>query len=383
MKNGGGPMMKNGITGIHLLMNMALILYKRNHMTTSNKSIKATVAGIATVISIILVCFFSMTACSPGTEDEYPVRERQAGMVLVDSNQVVAVVNGKDIKAGIIQEILESRVLQEQMELGRPLAQREIDQKRRMLIEQLIIEEVIKQAVEASTITVSQAEIDRRIDVIAEEFGGMVNFTNYLVTRGYTLDAFKEDARIDAIAAAMMEAQIGAETTTVDMAKEYYEEHRPEFIFPEEVTVSHILMQVDPETPADMQSNIVKKLKDIKQEILDGLEFGEAAAIYSECPSAEAKGYIGTITRNDTDISKPFADGAFATPLSNVSDIVQTEFGSHLIYVTGKEGVRTANFELVKFAVMNYLDQVRQREMIRDWTQKLRAKANVIYKKNF
>lgn len=351
-------------------------------MITNEKSVKATAAGI-TALLIILGCFVCMTACSPATEEEYPGRGGQAGTVLVDSNQVVAIVNGQEIKAGIIQEILETRVLQEQMELGRPLAQREIDQKRRMLIEQLIIEEVIKQAVEGSTITVSQAEIDRRIDVVAEEFGGMVNFTNYLVMRGYTLDAFKEDARIDAVAAAMMEAQIGAETTTATMAKEYYEEHRPEFVFPEEVTVSHILMKVDPETPADMQSNIVKQLKDIKQEIQDGLDFGEAAEMYSECPSAKAKGYIGTITRNDTDISKPFGDGAFATPLSNISDIVQTEFGSHLIYVTGREGIRTANFEMVKFAVMNYLDQVRQREMIREWTQKLRAKANVIYKKNF
>jgi parvulin-like peptidyl-prolyl isomerase len=352
-------------------------------MTTNKKGITAAAAGIAAFLIIIMVCMVCMTACSPGAEDEYPVPDTQAGTVLVDSNQVVAVVNGKEIKAGIIQEILENRVLQEQMELGRPLAQREIDQKRRMLIEQLIIEEVIKQAVEGSTITVSQAEIDSRVDTIAEEFGGMENFTNYLVMRGYTLDLFKEDARIDAIAAAMMEAQIGSETTTVTMAQEYYNEHEPEFVFPEEVTVSHILLKVDPDTPADTQSNIVNQLKDIKQEVQDGLDFGEAAEMYSECPTAKQKGYIGTITRNDTDISQLFADGAFATPLSNVSDVVQTEFGSHLIYVTGRQGIRTANFEMVKFAVMNYLDQVRQREMIREWTQKLRAKANVIYKKNF
>jgi parvulin-like peptidyl-prolyl isomerase len=303
--------------------------------------------------------------------------------VLIDSNEVVAVVNDKEIKAGIIQEILEKRVLEQQMELGRPLAQREIDQKRRLLIEQLIVEEVIRQAVESSTIKVSNAEIDQRLELIAEEFGGMTRFTNYLLRSGYTLDAFRNDARIDLTAAAIMRSQMGSETTTVSMAKEYYEKQKEDFIFPEEVSVSHILFKVGPETSAEEQSNSVKRLLDVRKEITDGLDFGEAAELYSECPSSKLKGQIGTIRRGDENISQLFAEGAFATPLSNVSGVVNTEFGSHLIYVTGKENVRTAAFELIKFAIMEGLDQIREREMVQEWTQKLRAKANVVYKTKY
>jgi len=342
--------------------------------------IRVTFTAMTLMLVTGIVC---LSGCSPATEDEPISRKYTPGSEIINSNEVVAIVNDKEIKAGIIQEILEKRILEEQMEKGRPLATREIDQKRRMLIEQLIVEEVIRQAVESSTINVSKAEIDRRFELIGEEFGGMERFTNYLIQSGYSLEDFRNDARIDLTAAAIMRSQMGSHTTTVSMAQEYYVKQKDDFVFPEEASVSHILFKVGPETPAADQSNLVKRLLDIRKEILDGLDFGEAAELYSECPSAKLKGQIGTIRRGDDKISKLFADGAFATPLSNISGVVNTEFGSHLIYVTGRENVRTAEFELIKFAIMDGLDQIQEREMVQEWTQKLRAKANVIYKTKY
>ena len=342
------------------------------------------VKGISGIIAIALLALV-MNGCDSRSPDELPeltnLDRTPSFTPALDSNDVVAVVNGVEVKAGPVEEILQNRVMQQQMQSGTPLSAQEIDQKRRMLIDQLIIEEVIKQAVDASTITVTEAEIDTRLEAAAEQFGGMTMFTQYLESVGYTLEALRNDAKIDAKAAAMMQSQLGSMTVSVDKAAAYYEENPDEFVFPEQVTASHILLKVGPETSAEEQSNIVKRLLDIKQKIAAGeMTFGEAAKQYSECPSAEYMGRIGAVKKDDPGVSKPFADAAFATPVSNVSDVVQSEFGSHLIYITSHQAMHTAEYENVETAIVNYLNQIKQREMIREWTQKLRAKAKVEYK---
>lgn len=83
---------------------------------------------------------------------------------------------------------------------------------------------------------------------------------------------------------------------------------------------------------------LVKELelaKEIRQEILDGKKFEDAAAQYSSCPSGASGGDLGFFGRGQ--MVKPFEDAAFELEVGVVSEPVQTQFGWHLILVTEKE----------------------------------------------
>lgn len=83
---------------------------------------------------------------------------------------------------------------------------------------------------------------------------------------------------------------------------------------------------------------LVKELElanEIRQEILDGKTFEDAAAEYSSCPSGVNGGDLGFFGRGQ--MVKPFEDAAFELEVGVVSEPVQTQFGWHLILVTDKD----------------------------------------------
>ena len=177
-----------------------------------------------------------------------------------------------------------------------------------------------------------------------------------------------------------MEKQMGFEPVTAKQAMEYYDTHTNEFAIPESIDVSHILIKMSPEASTATQQVIVAKLKEVKKKIMDGMSFGDAAKKYSECPTGKMAGDVGQISINDDTISAPFSKAAFALPVSNVSDVVKSEFGAHLIYVTQKNAANTASFSEVETKLVDYMNQIKKRNLAEEWTIDLRSKADVKYK---
>jgi len=90
-----------------------------------------------------------------------------------------------------------------------------------------------------------------------------------------------------------------------------------------EVRASHILVKTETEASA-----LVKKLA-------AGSKFEDLARQYSTCPSGKSGGDLGFFGKGQ--MVKPFEDAAFTLPVGTVSAPVKTEFGYHLIKVTGKK----------------------------------------------
>ena len=99
-----------------------------------------------------------------------------------------------------------------------------------------------------------------------------------------------------------------------------------------EVNASHILLMVPKNATPEQAEDVLKRIKEIREEIIAGKDFNEAAVEYSEDPSAKTNmGKLGYFTAFQMVV--PFENAAFTTPVGEVSEPIKTSFGYHLLKV--------------------------------------------------
>jgi peptidyl-prolyl cis-trans isomerase SurA len=111
--------------------------------------------------------------------------------------------------------------------------------------------------------------------------------------------------------------------------RQYYEEHLEEFVTPEEVRVRHIILLFNDSTDRNKEGVIRKKAADILKRIKQGEDFAHLASMFSEDQSAKNDGDLGYFTRGK--MIKIFEDTAFRLKKGEVSDIIRTPFGFHIL----------------------------------------------------
>ncbi len=114
----------------------------------------------------------------------------------------------------------------------------------------------------------------------------------------------------------------------------YWQEHQDEFKAPEERQVRHILISVPKDADQAAQAQALEKAKKIREQLKNGADFAELAKQYSQDPgSREQGGDLGWITRGI--MVKPFEEAAFKLAKGEISEPVRTQYGYHIIQVTG------------------------------------------------
>jgi peptidyl-prolyl cis-trans isomerase D len=116
-----------------------------------------------------------------------------------------------------------------------------------------------------------------------------------------------------------------------DEITEYYNENQTEFQNPKTVEARHILIKVDQNAGSEEVAKAKERIEGIWQKAKDGQDFAELAKQFSEGPSKDKGGYLGTFGREA--MVKPFADAAFSMKAGEISDPVKTQFGWHIIKV--------------------------------------------------
>ena len=126
------------------------------------------------------------------------------------------------------------------------------------------------------------------------------------------------------------EAFRGDVTVTNEDAREYYDDNEAKYS-KSEVKARHILLEVEEDAEGEALAEARVRLEEIRARIVEGADFAEMAEEHSEGPSAARGGDLGWFTKDR--MVAPFAETAFAMEVGDLSDIVRTRFGLHLIKV--------------------------------------------------
>ena len=144
-------------------------------------------------------------------------------------------------------------------------------------------------------------------------------------------------------------------TSTVEVSEPdieaYYSNNKEKYQQPETVHARHILLKLDKEASPEEVAKRREKAVEIMEKAKAGDNFAELAKTYSEGPSKEKGGDLGTFERGD--MVKPFSDKAFSMAPGDISDPVRTQFGWHIIKVEEKTEKSVKPLAKVK-------DQIRQ-----------------------
>jgi peptidyl-prolyl cis-trans isomerase C len=167
-----------------------------------------------------------------------------------------------------------------------------------------------------------------------------------------------------------------AEPTEAE-AREFYDSNKERFTTPERVRASHILINV-----ADTDSDVTReqkkaKIEDIRAQLVAGGDMAALARENSDCPSKDKGGDLGFFGRGQ--MVKPFEDAAFALEVGEISPVVETKFGYHVIKVTEKEDAGSTSFEDVKDSIIDYLADMKKQDEMNTYMTSLRDAAVIEY----
>jgi len=135
-------------------------------------------------------------------------------------------------------------------------------------------------------------------------------------------------------------------TLTDEEIKEYYEYNIDAFKVPRKVKARHILFKVGKDAPEEEINKVKERAAKVLEEAKKGEDFAALAKKYSEGPTAKDGGDLGYFSEGQ--MVKPFEEAAFKLKKGEISGLVRTDFGFHIIKVEDVQPARTKSFEEVR-----------------------------------
>ena len=344
----------------------------------------------------ILACFvIFLTAialsCKPKTPKDTDADK--SSTVPADSGPDIAVtINGVDILESEIEKHVKPQIemiAKQSAQLPPTFAEQYAKQLREQFIEQTIRRNLLDEKVKQANIVITDELVMSTIQEIAagqKEPLSVEEFKQKLEEYGQSFDNVKEEVRNGLARNQFMEAQwAGKINVTEEDAQKYYQENSKQFETPEQVRASHILIKpelIDPNVDPNADPNEAKakartKTEDLLKQIKEGADFAELAKSQSVCPSAPQGGDLGFFPRGET--NPAFENVAFELEIGQISEVVETEYGYHIIKVTEHKDASTTSFEQAKDDIIKQLTQTKQSEIAEEYIESLKAGAKIVY----
>ncbi|MGD8376104.1 MAG: peptidyl-prolyl cis-trans isomerase [Acidobacteriota bacterium] len=160
---------------------------------------------------------------------------------------------------------------------------------------------------------------------------------------------------------------------TEEDARAYYEDNlATQYSTPEQVRASHILIRVPEDATAEQEEAAAKRARELLARIRSGEDFAKLAEEYSEDETnASLGGDLGFFPRDR--MVPAFSEAAFGLAMNQVSEPVRTQFGFHIIKLTGRREASTRPFAEVRDPIMRQLQFSRGQEALRDTVASFRS----------
>ena len=244
------------------------------------------------------------------------------------------------------------------------------------ILENLIDAEILYQQSQKEGVKVDDQSINKQIETIKKRFSDEVAYKKALEGMDVSEKEIRAKIRRGLAIKQLLDTNVLQKiAVTEEESKKFYNNNPNLFKQTEQIKASHILIKVAPDAEESKKIQARKKIEAVQKKVRQGEDFGLLAKTSSEGPTAQRKGDLGYFGRGR--MVKPFEDAVFALNVGEVSEIVETQFGYHLIKVIDKKPPRTIPYKEVQQKLEQHLKNEKEKTEIQGYIENLKKSATI------
>lgn len=244
----------------------------------------------------------------------------------------------------------EGAALFRDINMNAPESQREnmLYEARKKIVETLVEKLLLLREAERMGLEVSEEELSSAVEgVLKENRIGRKELDQALAQEGMSFEKYEADLKEQILRSKMLDRKIRGTIKISDEEVEiYFEGNKGSFALDEEIRVRHILFLVPKGASQEEVFKIKEKAGVVLKKARAGEDFEALAREYSEGPSASSGGDLGFFKK--ADMVKEFSSAAFALNKEEISPLVLSPFGFHIIKLLEKRGGTSLSFDDAK-----------------------------------
>lgn len=288
----------------------------------------------------------------------------------------VVKVNGSVITKPELDRAVKALLAQNRVK--EPLPQEQMDKATQVALEQLTAAELLYQEAKKLEIKDLDQLVEEKFKQNRAKFPTPEEYEKTLKTIGMTDEEVREAMSREIVVNNFVQKQFSAKATcSEEQARKFYEDNKEKlFLKGERVAVSHILVGVEQKGAPQDKQKAKEKAEALLNRVQNGEDFAEVARKESTCPSKAEGGDLGVFGRGR--MTPVFEQAAFALQKKGeLSPVVATEYGYHIIKLKEKISPSTEKYEEVREKIVQFLKQEQVRKSVAEFVGKLRGKAKI------
>jgi parvulin-like peptidyl-prolyl isomerase len=243
------------------------------------------------------------------------------------------------------------------------------------VVERLITQELLWQEAQRRDVIASDADVDEQLEKMKSGFDTERAFLFQIEAGGFTEKAYREDIRQQRSVQQMIAGDLAQAVSVSDEeVQEFYDENIEQMTAPEAVRARHILVKLAADDEAAREA-AQDRIAAIQKELQDGADFVTLATERSDAPSAPKGGDLGYFGRGQ--MVPPFEDAAFALQPGEISAVVETQFGFHIIRLEERREAEAVPVAEAAERITAYLSQGKLQSAVEDLVDELHASAEI------
>jgi parvulin-like peptidyl-prolyl isomerase len=224
---------------------------------------------------------------------------------------------------------------------------------------------------------VSDEDVNHQIDALKKQNDvADEQFLQLLKTRGLTLETYKKQVAESLLITKVVNAEVRSRLTVLDTElQEIYRAKQQQYQVAGGQTVSHILFLFPPYATEQDEQRLHAKAESVLQQLRNGGQFTALARQYSDGPSAETGGLLGTFKPGE--LLPGFEEAAVQLQPGQISDVVRTRIGFHIIRLEARQEASMRPFAEVQEELKSEILRDKTERRYQEWLESLRQQAYI------
>jgi peptidyl-prolyl cis-trans isomerase C len=244
------------------------------------------------------------------------------------------------------------------------------------LIRNLIDRELLYQQATAREIKISPHWVDREWNDMQMHLGGKAALQAFMQNSGFSRDQMNERIRKGLIVQRLLKRDVFRSIRVSEAEMQaFYNRHSNFFNREEQVRARHVMIAVPDWDNQAAREQALDRIRALEIKIRQGMQLGALALEYSDCPSKTRGGDLGYFSRNQ--MIQSFSDAAFELQPGEISQVVETRFGYHLIEVVDRQPPSRMVYKNVRDKIELTLRRNKEKAAAEAYLNRLKQKARI------